>query len=304
MRSLRNVPLVVLAAAWAWPATAQPAESLAPSFRSAVSELVVLPVTVTDHRGEFVPNLTESNFTVYDDGDPQPVALFTSEDLPVSIALVIDDSGSMRRKLGQVVAAALAFARWSHPEDELFVVEFNDRVRDALGGRSLAASDEAELHEALKTLTPQGQTALYDALMVGLDRLAGAARTRKVMVLVSDGGDNVSRATLDDVLDRARRESVTIYTIGLFDDTPVEANPGVLRDLARTTGGARFLPRSPGPLLQACERIAREIRSGYMIGFVPQQQDGAFHRVRVAVDGVPGRRLRVRTRPGYVAATP
>lgn len=282
------------------PAAAQ-APASAPSFRSAASELIVLPVTVTDRRGQLVAGLPRERFTVYEDGKAREPALFSNEDAPVSTAVVIDDSGSMHVRLGQVIAATLAFARWSNPQDEMFVVEFNDRVRDALDGRSVAAADEAELHAALKTLVPQGQTALYDALMAGLDRLDGSARARKVMIVISDGGDNVSRATLDEVLDRARRAGVTIYTIGLFDERPAEANPGVLEDLAETTGGQRFLPRSPGPLMQACERIAREIRSGYTIGLVPQHRDGAFHTLSVAVQDSDGRRLRVRTRPGYFA---
>jgi VWFA-related protein len=272
------------------------------AFQSASTELVVLPVVVTDRKGTFVADLPPDRFTVYDNGRRQPVALFSNEDTPVSTAVVIDDSGSMREKMGQVVAATLAFARWSNPDDELFVIEFNDRVRDALGDRPLLASDHKALEVALATLKPAGQTALYDALVAGLDRLDRASRARRVLVLISDGGDNVSRAKLDDVLARARRANVTIYTIGLFEPGAPDTNPGVLKQLAETTGGARYLPKSPGPLMQACERIAREIRTGYTLGYVPPDRDGNFHRVRVVIEGEAGQDLDVRTRPGYFAA--
>lgn len=271
-------------------------------FHSAPSELVVLPVAVTDRKGGFVSGLSPDRFAVYDNGRRQAVALFSNEDTPVSTAVVIDDSGSMREKIGQVVAATLAFARWSNPDDELFVIEFNDHVRDAMGNRPLSASDHEALGAALATLKPTGQTALYDALVAGLDRLDRASRARKVLVLISDGGDNASRAALDDVLARARRSNVTIYTIGLFDLGAPDTNPKVLKRLAETTGGERYLPKSPGPLLQACNRIVREIRSGYTLGYVPPDRDGGFHRVRVVVEGPGSQRLEVRTRPGYFAA--
>jgi Ca-activated chloride channel homolog len=272
-----------------------------PRFRSASTELVVLPVVVTDRQGRFIPDLPRERFVIYDNGRRQQPTLFTNEDAPVSVALVIDDSGSMRGKLGQVIAAALAFARSSHPEDELFTFEFNDGVRDALDGRSLKAEEKELLQAALKTLVPQGRTALYDALVRALERRETATHARKVLVLMSDGGDNASRATLDDVLANARRSNVTIYTIGLFARGDPDTNPGVLKRLAEATGGDRFLPQSPGPLLQACERIAREIRTGYTIGYPPPDHDGTFHRVRVELDGPDRRRLTVRTRPGYFA---
>lgn len=273
-----------------------------PSFTTDASELVVLPVTVTDSKGQLVSDLSREQFTVFDNGRRQDVVLFSSEDRPVSVAIVIDDSGSMRGKLRHVLAATMAFARGSYPQDELFAIEFNDDVRDALGGLSIEAADEATLEAALRTLVPQGRTALYDALLAGLDRLDRTAHARKVIVLISDGGDNASRATLDEVLGHARKSNVTIYTIGLFEAGAPDTNPGVLKTLATATGGERFLPTSPGPLVQACHRIAREIRSGYMFGYVPPERDGRYHAVRVQVADASGRRLVVRTRPGYFAA--
>jgi Ca-activated chloride channel family protein len=279
-----------------------PAQTPLPTFRSSASDLVVLPVTVTDKGGRLLTDLPREHFTIWDEGRRQDIAAFTSEDIPVSIAMVIDDSGSMRQKLGEVVAATLSFARWSHPEDELIVVEFNDVVRDALEGRRLTAGDLPALGEALHTLRPDGQTALYDALMDGIGHLEESGHARRILVLVSDGGDNASRATVQEVLSRAIRSNVTIYAIGLFDDQARDSNPGVLKQLAETTGGERFLPKSPGPLMTACEQIAREIRNSYTIGYEPPDRDGRYHRLRVDVSVAGRRGLRVKTRPGYVAA--
>ncbi len=275
----------------------------APSFRSASSELVVLPVVVTDKPDQYVADLHQERFTVYDNGRKVPVEFFSGEDTPVTVGLVIDASGSMRKKLGDVIAASSAFVRSSNPDDELFAVYFNDDVRDALADRGMfLARDAAALHRALNALVPEGRTSLYDGLIRGLDRLKSGTRGRKALVLVSDGGDNASQTTLPQVLERARSSNAPIYTIGVFDEMDLDKNPGVLKTLAEATGGERFLPRSAGPLLSACQHIAREIRSGYTIGYVPPDRDGAFHRVRVEVSSEGPRKLTVRTRPGYFAA--
>jgi VWFA-related protein len=122
-----------------------------------------------------------------------------------------------------------------------------------------------------------------------------------VLIVISDGGDNASEATLDHVLKKARDSNAAIYTIGIYDENDIDRNPRVLKALAETTGGERFLPRSPGDLLRACAQIAREIRSGYTIGYVPPDRDGAYHRIRVVVAPQPQQRINVRTRPGYFA---
>ena len=273
-------------------------------FVSASSELVVLPVVVTDRQDRFVADLAQDHFVVLDNGRPQAIALFTNEDTPVTVGLVIDDSRSMAPKLAEVIAAAAAFARSSNAQDELFAVAFNDTVQEHIGGRALSVADPAGLEKALSALVPQGRTALYDALVAALQRAAETTRPRKVLILISDGGDNASEMTLKRVLARARQSNVTIYTIGLFDADDADRNPGVLKSLAQTTGGERFLPDTPARLMQACQHIAREIRSGYTIGYLPPDRDGAYHRVRVDVRPPDGRRISVRTRPGYFAASP
>ena len=274
-----------------------------PAFRAGSTELVVLPVVVTDKQGRFISDLDRERFSVFDNGRRMPIEIFTNEDAPLTIGLVIDASGSMRPKIGEVITASIAFARSSNPQDELFAIRFNDDVKDVVRDRPfLLASDLAALGAALGSMRPDGRTTLYDAVLAGLEHLALGSRARKALVLVSDGGDNASEATLDRVLARARASNAAIYTIGLFDPDDLDKNPGVLKSLARTTGGERFLPRSPGELLQACERIAREIRSGYTLGYAPPDRDGTYHRVRVDVQPSPSQKLTVRTRPGYFAA--
>jgi Ca-activated chloride channel family protein len=280
-----------------------PAQERAASFRSASSDLVVLPVVVTDRNGRFVADLPLESFAVYDNARPVPIALFSSQDTPVTIGVIVDTSGSMRPKLRDVVEGMLQLARLSNPHDRLFALRFNDDVMDALPDRPfLLASDLADLEAALGSLVAEGRTALYDALIAGLDRLDRTERPRKALVLISDGGDNASRAKRDMVLERARRSNAAIHTIGIFDPADVDQDPGVLKVLSQATGGSRFLPESPASLRDACAQIAREIRSGYTIGYVPPDRDGTYHRVSVKITGSE-RRFTVRTRPGYFAAT-
>jgi Ca-activated chloride channel homolog len=274
-----------------------------PAFRSGSSELVVLPVIVTDKQGRYIADLPSDRFVVYDNGRRVPIDFFSNEDTPVTVGLIIDASGSMRAKLGEVIAASLTFARSSNPQDELFAIRFNDDVQDVVPDRPfLMAGDLGALESAVTSVHADGRTALYDGLMAGLDHLAKGTRARKVLVVISDGGDNASEATLDRVLSRARDSNAAIYTIGIYDGDDMDKNPGVLKSLARTTGAERYLPRSPGDLLRACERIARDIRSGYTIGYAPPARDGAYHRIKVEIDPSAARRLSVRTRPGYFAA--
>jgi Ca-activated chloride channel family protein len=275
----------------------------APVFRSGSAELVVLPVVVTDRQGRYVSDLPRDRFSIFDNGRRVPIEIFTNEDTPVTIGLIVDASGSMRSKIGEVIAASLRFARTSNPQDELFAVQFNDDVQEVMPDRPFLLAGEFNLLEtAISAIRPDGQTALYDGLMAGLDHLAKGSRTRRVLIVISDGGDNASDTKLDAVLARARESNAAIYTIGIYDENDLDKNPGVLKSLAHTTGGERYLPRSPGDLITACERIAREIRGGYMIGYPPPARDGVYHRIKVEIEASAGRKLNVRTRPGYVAA--
>jgi len=273
-----------------------------PTFHSSSSELVVLPVIVSVKHGTYVSDIPRDRFAVFDNGVRMPIDFFSNEDTPVTIGLVVDASGSMGPKIGEVIAGAVSFARQSNPDDELFAIRFNDDVRDLMPDRRfIPASDQEALAATLTRIRTEGRTALYDALITALERLDEGAKPRKALVVISDGGDNASSATLETVLARARKSNAAIYTIGLFDDGDPDRNPGVLKELAQTTGGERFLPESAGPLLTACAHIAREIRSGYTIGYAPPARDGAFHRIRVVVEPPDGKHVDVRTRPGYFA---
>jgi VWFA-related protein len=298
----RLLLLIVLTTVIAGTEPAIAVQDPSPDFRASSSELVVLPVAVLERRdGDLVSGLDRGRFSVFDNGQRQDIALFTNHDVPVTIGLVIDNSGSMRSKLPEVVVAVLTFARLSNPDDELFMVPFNDTVIRS-PNRLVRADNNTALESELHAMNPQGQTALYDALLAALDRLDEGSTALKALVLISDGGDNVSRAVKRDVLERARRSHVTIFTIGLFDESNADSNPGVLKSLAQSTGGERYLPNSPGQLLQVCSHIARELRSVYTIGFIPQHRDGAYHRLRVEVTPERGK-VFVRTRPGYFAAS-
>jgi len=274
----------------------------AQSHFSARSDLVVLNVAVTDSRGAFVSGLPQDAFKVVDEGQPQKIDFFAEQDAPATIGLLIDASGSMLENRDRVIAGVTEFARASHPDDEFLPLTFNEQVTSVLP-QGRFTNDPATLRDVLtEALVARGLTAFHDALAEAVEKVGQGRYERKVLIVLSDGGDNASRATLDQVLARARDSNAAIYTVGIYDANDMEKNPGVLKSLARLTGGERFLPQSPGELVQACLRIAREIRSGYTLGYPPPDRDGAFHRIRVEVAPADRRRLNIRTRPGYFAA--
>ena len=171
------------------------------SFRISVDvALVVLHATVTDREGGFVHNLGEQDFTVYEDGVRQPIRLFRNEDIPVTVGLVVDHSTTMRPKLAEVTAAARTFVRSSNREDEMFVVNFNEIVSLGLPGTIRFTNSVAELENAITTVPTRGETALYDAVAEALDELQAGSRDRKVLIVVSDGGDNASKRSLTQVM--------------------------------------------------------------------------------------------------------
>ena len=267
---------------------------------SVETDLVTLAVTVVDPRGRFVPGLSRQQFRVYDNGEPRAIELFTSEDLPATVGLVIDSSSSMRGRRDEVTAAAVAFAGFSHPLDELFTVNFNEAIWTGLPPYVPFAENVEQLRAALSRAPAQGMTALYDAVDVALNHLQLGTRDRRVLILVGDGGDNASALTLDRVVEHARRAGALIFSVMLADPDDREAKPSVLKKLARETGGVMFAPERVQGVMDAFTQIAREIRSGYTIGFSPPDSDG-FRAVRVVVDPGDGRQLLVRTRTGYYA---
>ena len=273
-----------------------------PPVISARTDLVTLTVSVVDGRGGFVTGLRPEHFTVYDSGEPQTIQIFTSEDVPATIGLVIDSSGSMRGRRNEVTAAAAAFADMSHPLDEFFTLNFNEYVWLGLPPGVAFTEDMDELGAALSAAPAYGLTALYDAVDHALDHLQLGSRDRKALIVVSDGGDNASAQTLDAVLEHARRAGVVIYSVTLHNPDDRDANPRVLKKLAGETGARAFTPGSADEVMRSFAQIAREIRSAYTIGFVPTATaDGGFRPVRVVVDAGDRRSLTVRTRAGYYA---
>ncbi len=268
---------------------------------SADVDRVVLPVTVVDGKGENVSGLGKQNFIVYEDGKPREIRYFSSQDIPVTVGLVIDSSSSMGPKRNDTILAALHFIHLSNPDDEVFVVNFNEKVSLGLTDDTPFTSDPVKLRDALIQTKPAGKTALYDAVAKGIEELARGNRDKKALIVVSDGGDNASAHTAEQVLDMARKSNAIIYTIGLFDEADQDKNPGVLRKLAHSTGGELFLPDKPSEIQPICAHIARDLRNQYTIGFEPSDgaQNGAYHRVRV-VASAPGKgKLVARTRPGF-----
>jgi Ca-activated chloride channel family protein len=271
---------------------------------SSHSELVVLHVSVIDRRAGFVSGLPREAFAVKEDGRSQPIQFFENEDTPVTIGLVIDNSGSMAQRRDSVIAAGLAFAASCHPSDEFFSLNFNERVWPGLPPDRPFTSDRDELRRALGRSTARGETALFDAIATGLRQLDGGHRTRKVLVVVSDGGDNASTTRYEQVLDAALRNDVVIYTIGIYDDDDHDARPGLLRELAAATGGEAFFPRANADVTPLFERIARDIRSSYAVGYVPPDEGGGRrHAISVEVRGADGHKLAARARSSYIRSS-
>jgi len=264
-------------------------------------DLVVLPATVQDRHGQRVSDLQQGNFAVYEDRVAQRIRLFQHEDIPVTVGLVVDHSGSMDAKLAEVTAGAKAFVRSSNTDDQMFVVNFNETVSLGLPDSIGVTTNAEELERAIWRSRAAGETALYDAIVIALARVEAGVRDKKVLVVISDGADNASRHKLAQVLDMAATSNVIIYTVGLFAPEDQDANPSVLHRLARATGGEAFLPGELSDVVTICERIARDIRSQYTIGYSSSnvKQDGVYRTVRVAAQAPDRGKLSVRTRPGY-----
>jgi Ca-activated chloride channel family protein len=264
---------------------------------------VVLHATAQDSKGVLVSGLDKDDFRVYEDGVLQQVKFFSHGDIPVTVGLVIDNSGSMKPRRSDVIAAALAFARSSNPQDQMFVVNFNEKVSFGLPSQLPFTDQVAQLEFALDRSVADGETALYDAIAVALEHLKQGNRDKKVLIVISDGGDNASKHNLIQVRAMAGQPDAIIYTIGIFDDSDGDKNPGVLRRLAKDTGGEAFLPQSLEELLPICERIARDIRNQYTIVYVPsnRKRDGTYRNIQVKADAPGHGRMLVRTRAGYYA---
>jgi VWFA-related protein len=274
-----------------------------PPVFKAQSELVVLHVNVFDGRSDAVPNLSADAFQIAEDNAPQKITFFSNEDVPVAVGLIVDNSGSMITRRSMVLSGTRVFAESSHPEDELFTIVFNEHVRHGLPQSVPFTSNRVQIETAVTRFAPGGKTALHDAVMAGLEHLQEASHQKRVLVVLSDGEDNASVHSDDVMVERAVRSDALIYTISTAQLVSDVGRPGVLRRLARTSGGVSYSPKNERAVVDAFREIAGNIRRGYSIGYVPTNtvRDGRFRRVKVSVRA-PGRRnLSVIARDGYLA---
>jgi len=270
------------------------------TFKKKVEE-VVLHATVTDQRQHLVSGLRQGDFAVFEDGKPMVITSFHQEDIPVSIGIVIDNSGSMRTKRQQVNQAALNLVRASNPQDELFVVNFNDEYyldQDF-------TSNINQLKEGLDHIESRGGTALYDAVVASADHLAKGARLdRKVLLVVTDGEDNASRESLEQCV-RSLQDlnGPTVYSIGILgDDHEAHRAKRALTALAFQTGGVAFFPKDMNEVDNISRQVAHDIRNQYTIGYKPADPNRPGYRsVRVEAHASGYKKLVVRTRSGYYA---
>lgn len=268
---------------------------------TATAKLVLLDVSVKDSNGGTVSGLEMSNFRIYEDGKLQRITHFAHDDVPVTVGLVIDTSGSMRRKYLEVVTAALGFIRASNRNDEVFVVNFSDNARFGLPEGIPFTDDIGKLHAALWRGIPDGRTALNDAVVFSLNHLEKGTRDKKALLLVSDGGDNSSAYRSEDMMKAVRESRATIYTIGVYDADDPEQNPRVLQRLARVSGGEVFLDVQLSAVAGICRQIANDIRTRYTIGYVPVEAGagGSLRKIKVVASQAGGRKLLVHTRTSY-----
>jgi Ca-activated chloride channel family protein len=272
-------------------------------------ELVQLPISVLDNHGLPIPGLQKEHFTVFEDKVPQTISLFSQEDTPASVALVLDVSGSMSDKMPLVVAATQAFLKACNPENETAVVAFGEDAtiqQDFVHG-------PINLYDVLRGLPSDRGTALYDAVYFSVMHLEKkGSHERKVLLVITDGDDNRSQHDLTQVLKSIGNTQVTVYTLGLLDESPYGYDSEsatakkALKELAKVTGGMSFFPGNLKQVEAVSTGIARDLRTQYTIGYRPSNEnlDGAWRKVLVRLD--PPKKtphFTIRTKPGYYAPT-
>ena len=275
----------------------------APPTFSSESDLVVLQVTVFDRKGDSLRQLPRDVFHVVEDGTPQTITMFSGEEAPVAVGLVVDNSSSMLTRRAMVTAGVMAFAASSKPDDQAFALVFNEHVRRALPETVAFTSNPTMLQASVAAVAPGGQTALHDAVIAGLDHLATAERQKHVLVVLSDGEDNASRQNEDAMLRRAEQSNALIYAVSTARLDTTVGNERLLRKLARSTGGELYTPRTERDVVAAFADIGVKIRQGYTIGYVPTNSahDGTYRKLIVRVLAPGMRAPVVHVRDGYLA---
>jgi VWFA-related protein len=295
----RNIGLILVAGIALAQAPPAPQDDV-PLYRSD-ARLVLLNASVVDKTGKLVTNIPQSAFKILEDGVEQQIRLFRREDVPVSMGIIVDNSGSMTSKRSRVAAAALEMVKQSNPDDEVFIVNFND---DTHFDQPLT-NDVKKLEAALARMEARGGTAMRDALSKSINYVKkNGKKDKKVLVVITDGNDNSSDITLEQVLRQAQNSEVLIYAIGLLNEEEAgEARSAkkALKSLVDASGGADYYPKSTSDVQEITPRVAHEIRNQYILGYTSSNQtlDGSFRQIKVTVNGFG--RPTVRTRNGYYA---
>ena len=271
--------------------------------------LVLIPVSVTDPMARFVTGLDKENFKLFEDKIEQEVTQFSSEDAPLSVGIVFDTSGSMGAKLQRSRQAVAQFMKTANPQDEFFLIEFNDRPELVVG----FTTQPEEIQNRLTFTQAKGRTALLDGVYMAMNQMKKARNPRKAILIISDGGDNSSRYTETEVRNAVREADVQIYAIGIYEPimgrgrTTEEYNgPGLLTELSEQTGGRHFTVDNLAELPDVAAKIGIELRNQYVLGYTPKNvaRDGKYRRVQVKLvktTGLP--QLRAMFRTGYYAPT-
>jgi len=296
--ALIAVSIVLAAAVWAQ-------QQEGPAIFRADTGLVVCHTSVIDKTGHLVTTLTKDQFTVLEDGKPQDIKVFRREDVPVSLGLIVDNSGSMRDKRAKVEAANLGLIKESNPDDEIFVVNFNDEAFLDLPHNKNFTNNIKELEEALTRVDSRGGTAMRDAVRMSIDHLKEKAKKdKRALVVVTDGNDNSSVVTLENLVKAAQQSEVLIYAVGILGEEErreAQRAQRALKALSDATGGDAFFPKDVSDVDKVAHQVARDIRNQYTIGYSSNNtsMDGSYRKIEIKVN-VPGN-PKVRTRSGYYA---
>ncbi|MCI0660209.1 MAG: VWA domain-containing protein [Acidobacteria bacterium] len=269
------------------------------------TDVVTFSVTVTDSQDRLVAGLEPQHFEVFEDKVKQKIEYFNYDDTPVSVGIVFDVSGSMKGKIDRAREALKSFVESSHDDDDFFLIGFNHQP-------NLLAefTDGPTLLTKLSLVDPNGQTALYDAVYLGVEKVKQGRHSKRAILLISDGQDNSSRYTYNELRKLLKEANVHIYSIGIVElggsagATLDVLGQGILEEISQVTGGKAFFPRSVAELEDATSRIALELRHQYSIGYIPTnvQRDGKWHKIRVRVNPPRGwLNLNIRTKEGYYA---
>ena len=271
--------------------------------------LVLINVTVTDPMGRFVTGLEKEHFKVLENKATQEITQFGAEDVPLSLGIVFDASGSMGHKMSKAREAVAQFMKTSNPEDEFFLVQFNDRPELMIG----FTNSLEEVQNRLTFTRSKGRTAMLDAVYLAINKIKEGVNGEKALLIISDGGDNSSRYTEREIKRLVKEADVQIYAIGIFEPmasrarTPEElAGPGLLSHIAEQTGGRQFPVENINELPDVAAKIGIELRNQYVLGYVPsnQEKDGKWRRVKVVTKNIRGMPpLRAHYRLGYYAPT-